>query len=33
MNINNATVMVINNQTQQVEAYVGSADFNNPVDG
>lgn len=33
MNIHNAAVMVINNQTHQVEAYVGSADFNNPVDG
>ena len=33
MNVHNAAVMVINNQTHQVEAYVGSADFNNPVDG
>ncbi len=33
MNIHNAAVMVINNQTHQVEAYIGSADFNNPVDG
>ena len=33
MNIHNAAVMVINNQTHQVEAYMGSADFNNPVDG
>jgi len=32
-NIHNAAVMVINNQTHQVEAYVGSADFNNPLDG
>ncbi|MGB0840444.1 MAG: penicillin-binding protein 1C, partial [Chitinophagales bacterium] len=27
--ITNAAVLVINNQTQEVEAYVGSADFNN----
>ncbi len=33
MNIHNAAVMVINNKTHQVESYVGSADFNNPVDG
>jgi len=33
MNIHNAAVMVINNHTHQVEAYMGSADFNNPVDG
>ncbi len=33
MNIHNAAVMVVNNQTHQVEAYIGSADFNNPVDG
>jgi penicillin-binding protein 1C len=33
MNIHNAAVMVINNKTHQVETYVGSADFNNPVDG
>lgn len=33
MNIHNAAVMVINNETMAVEAYVGSADFNNPYDG
>jgi penicillin-binding protein 1C len=33
MNIHNAAVMVINNKTHQVESYIGSADFNNPVDG
>jgi penicillin-binding protein 1C len=33
MNIHNAAVMVINNQTHNVEAYVGSADFENPTDG
>ncbi|MEA5259739.1 penicillin-binding protein 1C [Arcicella aquatica] len=33
MNIHNAAVMVINNKTHQVEAYIGSADFNNPIDG
>ena len=33
MNIHNAAVMVVNNQTHEVEAYVGSADFNNPIDG
>lgn len=33
MNIHNAAVMVINNETMQVETYVGSADFNNPYDG
>ena len=33
MNIHNAAVIVVNNQTMQVEAYVGSADFNNPYDG
>jgi penicillin-binding protein 1C len=33
MNIHNAAVMVINNETMAVEAYVGSADFNNPFDG
>ncbi|MCY7349259.1 MAG: penicillin-binding protein 1C [Cytophagaceae bacterium] len=33
MNIRNAAVLVINNQTQAVEAYVGSADFNDPSDG
>ncbi|MEZ4905030.1 MAG: penicillin-binding protein 1C [Spirosomataceae bacterium] len=33
MNIHNAAVLVVNNQTMQVEAYIGSADFNNPYDG
>jgi penicillin-binding protein 1C len=33
MNIHNAAVMVINNQTHKVEAYIGSADFKNNVDG
>jgi penicillin-binding protein 1C len=33
MNIHNAAVLVINNETMAVEAYVGSADFNNPFDG
>ncbi|KAA6440090.1 penicillin-binding protein 1C [Dyadobacter flavalbus] len=33
MNIHNAAVLVVNNETMQVEAYVGSADFNNPYDG
>jgi len=33
MNIHNAAVLVVNNQTMQVEVYVGSADFNNPYDG
>lgn len=33
MNIQNAAVMVINNQTMQVEAYIGSADFGNIFDG
>lgn len=33
MNIHNAAVVVINNETMNVEAYVGSADFNNPYDG
>ncbi len=33
MNIHNAAVIVVNNQTMNVEAYVGSADFNNPYDG
>lgn len=33
MNIHNAAVMVVNNETMEVEAYVGSADFNNPYDG
>lgn len=32
-NIHNAAVLVINNQTGAVEAYVGSADFNNSFDG
>jgi penicillin-binding protein 1C len=33
MNIHNAAVLVINNETMAVEAYVGSADFHNPFDG
>jgi penicillin-binding protein 1C len=33
MNIHNAAVLVVNNETMEVEAYVGSADFNNPYDG
>lgn len=33
MNINNAAVLVINNETMQVEAYVGSAGFNDKLDG
>ncbi|WAC11111.1 penicillin-binding protein 1C [Dyadobacter pollutisoli] len=33
MNIHNASVLVVNNETMEVEAYVGSADFNNPFDG
>ncbi|GAB3180423.1 penicillin-binding protein 1C [Telluribacter humicola] len=33
LNIHNAAVVVVNNQTGAVEAYVGSADFNNPFDG
>lgn len=33
MNIHNAAVLVINNETMEVETYVGSADFNNPFDG
>jgi penicillin-binding protein 1C len=33
MNIQNAAVLIINNQTMQVEAYIGSADFKNTVDG
>jgi penicillin-binding protein 1C len=33
MNIHNAAVLVINNQTMAVEAYVGSADFMNGYDG
>ena len=32
-NIHNAAVLVINNQTGAVEAYVGSADFGNAYDG
>ena len=32
-NIHNAAVLVINNETMTVEAYVGSADFTNPYDG
>lgn len=32
-NIHNAAVLVINNATMGVEAYVGSADFSNPYDG
>lgn len=32
-NIHNAAVLVINNETMAVEAYVGSADFTNPFDG
>ena len=33
MDIHNAAVLVVNNQTMAVEAYIGSADFNNPYDG
>ncbi len=33
LNIKNAAVMVINNKTNQVEAYIGSADFYNNIDG
>ncbi|MDQ1086729.1 penicillin-binding protein 1C [Siphonobacter sp. SORGH_AS_1065] len=33
MNIRNAAVLVINNRTMAVEAYVGSADFNDHTDG
>jgi penicillin-binding protein 1C len=33
MNIHNAAILVVNNETMAVEAYVGSADFNNPYDG
>lgn len=33
MNIHNAAVLVVNNQNMQVEAYIGSADFNNTTDG
>jgi len=32
-NIHNAAVLVVNNETGAVEAYVGSADFANPYDG
>lgn len=33
MNIHNAAVLIINNETMQVESYVGSANFNNKNDG
>lgn len=33
LNIRNAAVLVINNKTNQVEVYVGSADFNSNIDG
>lgn len=33
MNIHNAAVLIINNETMQVETYVGSANFNNKTDG
>ncbi|CAG5071851.1 Biosynthetic peptidoglycan transglycosylase [Dyadobacter sp. CECT 9623] len=33
MNIHNASVLVVNNETMEVEAYIGSADFDNPFDG
>ncbi len=33
MNINNAAVLVINNETMQVEAYIGSSGFNEKLDG
>ncbi|MFD1142629.1 penicillin-binding protein 1C [Larkinella insperata] len=33
LNVHNAAVLVINNQTMAVEAYVGSADFANRYDG
>jgi penicillin-binding protein 1C len=33
MNIHNAAVLVINNETMQVEAYIGSAGFNDKLDG
>jgi penicillin-binding protein 1C len=33
MNIQNAAVMVVNNETMNVEVYVGSADFKNATDG
>ncbi|HEV7382901.1 MAG TPA: penicillin-binding protein 1C [Dyadobacter sp.] len=32
-NIHNAAVLIVNNETMAVEAYVGSADFENPYDG
>jgi penicillin-binding protein 1C len=32
-NIHNAAVLVLDNETMAVEAYVGSGDFNNPFDG
>ncbi|TDB60885.1 penicillin-binding protein 1C [Arundinibacter roseus] len=32
-NIHNAAVLIVNNETGAVEAYVGSADFSNPYDG
>ncbi|MFN4147393.1 MAG: penicillin-binding protein 1C [Runella sp.] len=33
LDIHNAAVLVINNETMAVEAYIGSADFRNPYDG
>jgi penicillin-binding protein 1C len=33
MNINNAAVLVLNNETMQVEVYIGSAGFNDKLDG
>jgi penicillin-binding protein 1C len=33
MNIHNAAVLVLNNETMQVEAYIGSAGFNDSFDG
>lgn len=33
LNIHNAAVVVIDNRKHTVVAYVGSADFNNPIDG
>ena len=33
MNINNASVLVINNETMEVQAYIGSAGFNDKIDG
>lgn len=33
MNIHNAAVLVINNETMQIEAYIGSAGFNDNFDG